>query len=385
MMTAHSKNKAGPITLACGLILGGAVLLLYNLGVIPSLAWLWKLSPILLVGIGLEYFLKRMLNRDPETEVRFSGASLMLIILLLLVGGVYSTAVGIAGSNFLDSLLWSWNGQTYVRTLETKPLVVQDGDKLVVDDPVGRIDLTPSSDNQLAVRALIRSPEGGPAREQADRASVEVTRSGNQIFVRVPASSLNSISYDLEIKVPPKLDASITSITGAVFASDLQGGLEIRANTGKVDLKRIGGNVSVINDTGLIRILEPGGDVTAKTRSGSLDCSARRPLAGKYDLKANTGKIRFSLPVASDLAIRASSDAGRISVSGFGGNKTDRDGVGGSFDGKLGSGKGQALLQVDTGSIVITASSDELGDGAEQADLGVETGPDAGSAEINAQ
>ena len=351
------------------------MLLLYNLGVIPSLAWLWKLSPILLVGVGLEYFLKRMLNRDPEIEVRFSGGSIALIILLLLVGGLYSTAVGIAGSNgnVLDSLLWSWNGQTYVRTLETKPLVVQDGDKLVVDDPLGRIDLTPSSDNQLAVRALIRSPEGGPAREQADRASVEVTRSGNQIFVRVPANSLNSISYDLEIKAPPKLDASITSNTGAVFASDLQGSLEIRANTGKVDLERIGGNIHLQNDTGSVRILDPGGDVTAKTGSGSLAFSARQGVSGKYDLEAGTGKISFDVPATSDLAINASSDTGSISVSGLNGGEPGRKGIGNTFAAKLGNGKGLANLWVGTGTIRIGANGAKLDSGTGQTDLGVET------------
>ena len=99
-MTAPRKIKAGPITLASGLILGGAALLLYNFGAIPSLAWLWKISPLLLVGIGMEYFLKRLLNHDPETEVRFSIASLLLIIVLILVGGMIYNAgvVGDAGS-----------------------------------------------------------------------------------------------------------------------------------------------------------------------------------------------------------------------------------------------------------------------------------------------
>ncbi len=367
-MTAQGKIKAGPITLACGLILGGAVLLLHNLGAVPSLAWLWKLSPLLLVGIGLEYFLRRILNRDPEIEVRFSGGSLLLIILLIIAAGAISSAGG-----FLESMpWWSWTGQSYTRTWESQPLEVKEGDNLVVDNPVGRIDLMPASGTALTVRAVIHSPESGPDREQADHANVDVARSGNQIFVRAP-TGLHSAYYDLEIKMPLKTDASVNTSTGMVTANDLQGRLDIQSNTGKVELRRISGSINLQNDTGSIYIIDPGSDVTAKTGSGSLTLSASQPLSGKYDLEAGTGKIGFAIPASSDLAIRASSETGSISVSGLNGGETGRKGIGSTFDVKLGNGKGLADLLVGTGAIEIRANGTKLDSGAEQTAIRVET------------
>jgi hypothetical protein len=236
-----------------------------NFGAISSLTWLWKLSPLLLVGIGAEYFLKRQLNRDPEIEVRFSVVSLLLVIVLILVSGMVST-----GGSFLGSL-----GQSYTRTWDSQPLEIKDGDQLVVENPFGRIDLTPASGTALSVRALIHSPASGPTREQADQAVVDVEQIGNQIFVRVPSpsslvtlGSLNSISYDLEIKTPATIDASLTSSAGAVTASDLQDNLDVRAKAGKVELNRIGGNIAVQSETGLVQIIDPGGDVTGGIASG---------------------------------------------------------------------------------------------------------------------
>lgn len=379
-MTAGGKDKAGPITLACGLIIGGTVLLLHNLGVISGLDWLWRLSPILLVGVGLEYFLKRLLNRDPGTEVRFSAGSLLLIILLVVASGVIFGAGGL-----LESLPWSWSGQSYTRAWELQPLEIKEGDRLLVDNPMGRIALAQASGSQLTVRALIRSPESGPAREQADRENVEVKRSGNEVFVRTLNGGLDNISFDLEVGVPAKLDAVIYSQAGYVSASDLQGGLDIRANTGRVELKRIGGNIDVQNDTGSVRVLDPGGDVAVKTESGSLTLSASRPLSGNYDLAAGAGKISFDVPAASDLAIKASSETGSISTSGFNDGESARKGIGDTFGAKLGNGEGLANLRVDTGTIKIRANGAELDSGIGQAGLGVETGPATGSAGINAQ
>lgn len=350
-MTAPRKIKAGPITLASGLIIGGVTLLLYNFGLIPNLTWLWKLSPLLLVGIGAEYFLKRLLIKDSETEVRLSIASLLLIIVLILIGGsIYNAGVvGRDASGFLESL-----GQPYTRTWDSQPLGVKDGDQLVVDNQQGRIDLLPASGDALSVRALIHSPASGPAREQADQASVEVDRSSNQIFVRVPPQSPN-ISYDLEIKVPAKIDTSVTSSAGEVTAVDLQRNLDVEGCMCKIDLERIAGNISVRDAAGLVRVLEPGGDVTVNSNTGILEFSSIHPLIGRYDLETSTGKISFDIPATSDLAIKAVSNAGKIIVSGFNGQAPLMNGIGSTFDTMLGSGKGQASLQVNAGSIKMAA------------------------------
>ena len=183
---------------------------------------------------------------------------------------------------------------------------------------------------------------------------MDVDRSGNQVFVRVPPQSPN-ISYDLEIKVPAKIDASVTSSAGEVTAADLQGNLDVEGGMCKIDLERIAGDISVRDAAGLVRVLEPGSGVTVNSNAGTLEFSSSRPLAGRYDLETNTGKISFDVPATSDLAVKAVSEAGKIIVSGFNGQEPLMNGIGSTFDATLGSGKGQASLQVNAGSIRIAA------------------------------
>jgi DUF4097 and DUF4098 domain-containing protein YvlB len=140
-----------------------------------------------------------------------------------------------------------------------------------------------------------------------------------------------------------------------VTAVDLQDNLNVEGDLGKIDLERIAGNISVRNAAGLVRILEPGGDVTVNSNAGALEFSANRPLSGSYDLETNTGKISFDIPATSDLAVNAASDAGKILVSGLAGQGPLLNGIGSSFEVTLGSGKGQANLRVNAGSIDITA------------------------------
>jgi hypothetical protein len=78
-------------------------------------------------------------------------------------------------------------------------------------------------------------------------------------------------------------------------------------------------------------------------------------LAGRYDLETSTGKLSFDIPATSNLSIKAVSNAGKIIVSGFNGQAPLMNGMGSTFDTVLGSGKGQASLQVNAGSIKMAA------------------------------
>lgn len=386
-MTPHNKVKAGPITLAVGLIVGGVVLLLYNLGVIPSLAWLWKLSPVLLIGIGLEYFLKQALIRDPEAEVRFSGVSLALIAVLILASGtIYAaSATGRAAWNLLESMPWFWEGRSYSRTWESQPLEVRAGDRLVVNNPIGKINLRPSENGQLGLRVTVHAPSGGPAREAADRIQLEPRRSGSEITVTPPDTGFaKAVSYDLEIMAPPGLDARVSNALGAVTGRDLQSNLEI-TGVGRIVLERVAGNLTVKNQNGSTEIAEPGGDVTVSSGLGRIAVTAKHPLSGRYKLDCDSGQIDFQLPAESDLVLNATADLGKVSVSGLpGSDSLEEGGRHSNYSATLGSGKGRADLHVKTGSIEIRTSGAGSDNPTQQTDLGVETRAETGSVEVAA-
>lgn len=80
-MAGRGTVKAGPVTLALGLMVSG--LLLYNFDVISRPEQVWKLWLLLLIGLDVEYFAKRAMNK--EAEVHLHAA---LIIVMILVGNV---------------------------------------------------------------------------------------------------------------------------------------------------------------------------------------------------------------------------------------------------------------------------------------------------------
>lgn len=349
--------KAGPVTLAVGLIAGGVVALLYNFGAIASLESLWKLWPVLFIGVGLEYFIKKALNR--EEAVHFHVPSILLIVLMILAGGTLYAATNISRNfgGILNGIPWHQADLSFSRAWESDPVGMKAGEKLLIASSVGKVRLISAGGEELNVKALIRSPQSGPGRDAAEEINPEIERNGNQVSVRVPETAGyggRSLATDLEVAVPAGVDVQIESATGRVEAENLEGSLVVNTNTGSVELRKIGGNLEVRNNTGRVEINEPGGSVLAKTTTGSVELSSSRPLSGNYELESNTGRVSLQLPKESDLAISAVSRTGRVSVEGLSEAKFSRSGPpGDAFSYTLGAGKGRANLQVGTGGISI--------------------------------
>lgn len=356
-MTEKGMSKAGPITLAVGLIAGGVVLLLYNFGAVPGLQLLWKLWPLLLIGVGVEYFVKKgIAGGEP---VHFHAPSILLIVLMILAGGVLYAATNVTKNlgGIWDGILSDQADLSYSRAWESGPVEVKPGDNLLVENNVGKVRLLPAEAGGLSARAVIRSADSGPGREAAEKTSPEIGRNGSRVFVRVPAadSGRRNVVTDLEVAVPAGIDVRVESGISRVAAENINNNLSVIGNTGTVELKQIGGNLIVENNTGRIVVYEPGGDVRAKTNTGTVEVSSTRPLAGKYDLQSSTGMVRLELPGNSDLAIDAEARTGRVSSEGLpDGNFTKGRQPGDSFNYTLGAGKGRAVLRAGTGAVQIT-------------------------------
>lgn len=357
-MTAKGIVKAGPITLALGLIIGGLVLLLFNFGAFTDLGWLWNLWPLLLIGIGLEYFIRKAQNK--EQEVHFHVPSIILIIFLLIAGGVSYAAVNIGRNinNFTWGFPFHQANLEYSRTWESpEPVAIGAGELLSVQNQRGRVQLVPAAGDTITVVATIQSPEHGPSRELAERLEPAIVRQEGGVLIMVPEDTNQAsrqVLTDLKVMVPGHIDVLVDSAIGRVIAENLEINLKVNGGVGSVELSRIGGNIEVVNNTGQIKVADPGSNITATTNTGSLEVSSASPLAGNYDLQSNTGRVNLTLPKDSDLAIRAESRTGRVSVQGLpdGGGQ---GGPGDQYSHTLGSGKGTADLRVGTGAIKITA------------------------------
>ena len=76
---SNRNRRSGSLVIPLLLIVLGALLLLDNLNVV-SIDWasIWKLWPLLLVGIGLEIILGR----------RVSFGAILLLVIVVIIGGV---------------------------------------------------------------------------------------------------------------------------------------------------------------------------------------------------------------------------------------------------------------------------------------------------------
>lgn len=354
-MVAKSMSKAGPITLALGLIIGGLVLLLYNFGALASLEWLWKLWPVLIIGVGLEYFIKKAINR--EGEVNFHFPSVLLIVLLIMSSGVLYAASNITKNlnGFIGGIPFHQTKLTFSRTWESEPVEIKAGEQLYIENEVGKVELLPTSGKEVKVIANIQSPLNGPARELAEKLNPGIKRENDKVHIWVPKTEdVNNqfLVTDLQVTVPDGVDVRIESGTGRVIAENMDINLVVTGTTGTIELNEIAGNIEASNNTGRLVIANPGGNVLAETNTGSIEMSSSRSLADKYNLKSNTGRITLEMPQESDIVISAKSGTGRVSVHGLPEN-TNRSGPSDEYNHKLGTGQGQANLEVGTGAINI--------------------------------
>lgn len=355
-MTTKGIYKAGPITLALGLVIGGFVLLFYNFGVIGSLEWLWKLWPVLIIGIGVEYFVKRVLIRKEEVHIHVP--SLLLILLLIISGGVFYAATNIASniSSFMGGIPFHQTKLSYSRSWEAEPVEIKAGDKLIINNKVGLIKLLPAEGNELNVYATVKAPETGSSRQLAEKLNPDVKREDGQVYITVPEIDNiesgyvdNYVVTDLKVIVPAGVDVQIESDAGRVKADNMDINLIVAGATGTIELSEIKGNIKATNSTGVIDVANPGGNVLLENNTGTIELSSNRPLTGNYSIKNNTGKVNLNLPKESDLVINAETSTGRVFVHGI----FALSGSAGEYNGKLGEGKGRADLKVGTGTIDI--------------------------------
>ncbi len=78
------RIKTGPITLALDLMVLGIGMLLCNFGSLSSPQSLWKYWSFLLIGLGVEFFIRRLLQKDQE--VVFHVPSTLLVGVIILIG-----------------------------------------------------------------------------------------------------------------------------------------------------------------------------------------------------------------------------------------------------------------------------------------------------------
>lgn len=364
MEAAARKIKAGPFTLALALIALGAGILASNMGLL-DIRTILKMWPLLLIGLGVEYFIRRILAR--ESEVHFSIPGTVLIGLMAVSMAGVNALYGLTPGIFLDHAFFR-GGHEYVRQWQGQPVALIPGTRLEIENRVGDVEITPSPDGRMHLSARITGSGSSEAtaREAAEGQNIivesrRVTRvyTGPErntvvkLFLEVPAGLDISVSDRLGSITVQKTDAEnleLEASMGRVIVEQHTGKIKVINRMGEVSLKNITGDTNVEASMGRVTVANPLGDVMAVCRSGSLSLTSEGPLDKKYTLQADNGQVAFRLPRSSNLKIEASTQNGGIT-----GMENSRSTPGSKARGEttLGGGKGSALLETKNGAVKV--------------------------------
>jgi len=166
-----------------------------------------------------------------------------------------------------------------IRQLEQNPPIVQEGNTITIgkiDDPVAK---------KLSISYEVTVPE---------------------------ATDLNARSGSGDVKVQGiGRDATLSSGSGSITASDIGGALSASTGSGDLALDRVGGEVRARSGSGSIRAAAVAGAASADTGSGDI----RLEASGPGDISASSGSGDLVIAGARG-ALRAKSASGDVTVEG---------------------------------------------------------------------
>jgi len=232
------RIKTGPITLALGLIGIGVGMLLYNFGGLVSVQSLWRYWPLFLVGLGVEYFIRRLLHKD--LEVVFHIPSAMLIGLIIATGLVINAIPVLGVNQILEDTVFD-NRVCYTRQWQSDPLEVTAGSGLRVENKNGTLQIRQSDDGALHARAEIVTYGSTEEKARSDSESREIViekGSTTRIYTRYSETSRRDCGgIDLTVEVPSGLAIEVNNNNGKVEIDNVTGQLNVRTDNGEVNVR----------------------------------------------------------------------------------------------------------------------------------------------------
>jgi len=386
-------RKAGPVTLALGLILAGCILLVTNIkgyGIIGSVLKFW---PVLLIGLGAEYFVRSYLNKKnnlDEAQTKFHIPTVIIIVLIASVGYLGQQVSGLVNKDELSSLVneaLAGSKYTYKNDFKSGPIPVKPGSTRVrMQSWDGRVDMVPSTDGNLYVEAAVNAwgPSDAEAKRRAEMVKIKVDQGDVIDISRNPDQQYN-IRYKVDVKyrimVPQGMDVTVENGTGSIRADNLKADLDIKSENGSIELSNIIGSVFINGEGGEVRCrnldgtleaeMENGSiyikdvtkDVRVNGRHGRIEVSSINPITANYNVSSESGEIIFKLPETSNATVSATTKTGALQgslpiktdlLSGTndsGGPEHPGPGAKGSL--VLGAGKAQVNLYCENGAITI--------------------------------
>jgi DUF4097 and DUF4098 domain-containing protein YvlB len=237
--------------------------------------------PLLLIGIGALSLGEWWLERDrPYGARRGVGGLVFWIILIALLGSGSHLGWHHFGDNdwqpFSDGdsdFSWHLFGQEHSATTELTQ-VVPANSSFRVQNPLGDVTVSPSSDNSVHVtsRDVVYASSDKDANKQLKNVAPRITVSGNQVVIE--SSDINNAHADLTIEMPTDAALDINAQHGDVTVDGTRNNVTVDSGKGDVKLDNITGNVHTHMSKGDFSATAVSGEVVVDGRMDDVSLSS---------------------------------------------------------------------------------------------------------------
>jgi len=171
-----------------------------------------------------------------------------------------------------------------------------------------------NADTATAEVQIIRT-----ARTRADLEyhKIEVEQTGNSLVVRGVQESRERESRNIQVnhqvilKLPRRIDLSVTSVSGSLQVGDVEGRMHVSSISGSGNIGNVGGKLQVSSVSGSLEVGNVGADARVNSISGNVGLGQ---VNGSLDVSSVSGGVNARLLSLSPQGIRINSVSGSIEL-----------------------------------------------------------------------
>lgn len=165
----------------------------------------------------------------------------------------------------------------------------------------------------------------------------------DSVYPRKYPDGVSSVSLDLTITVPEKMEAAIDVKNYKLVAENLGGRVKLNAKNGSAKISKIGG-AAISMKNGSVDIENTGGDVSVDMKNGSVSIKDAR---GDIEVDSKMGSVNIALAKGYEFTLEGESMMGKINCD----FPVERDGN--EVSAKIGSGRHELRVESKMGSVNI--------------------------------
>lgn len=289
------KRKVGLITLGLHLIFIGSAYLMNQYTNVSLFKDLYLLWPVFLIMLGLEFIITKFVYDRKGQEVHLSPSILSILTIVIILGltAVWRHIPDLKNISF-NMNSGDFYRHTITENFELEPIALENGESITVNNTMGRIDIKPSTDNRLSIKAKIQARTNDEERAREYIQDAISIQEGAQTLIETKrmydeSRIIGSITVDYTILVPKKIHLKVENNFGDIIIADIQGNVSTINKNGDSRISSIGGNVNIQSSFGRVIAEDISGNVTAENKNGEISTAF---IDGNAVLETSFGDIK---------------------------------------------------------------------------------------------